>query len=265
MHFQIPFCWGFLFAFSKSHKNFYILKSDWRASMTNAMNSWFCYKRFIFVLLLNKLLCNSTEVATIANWKLCRLLNGELLKSQTLTCADSKCSHCASRLRLPFDILQVMTMVNAQVAKCGERTSRHIHQLTMFVLEKKKKKKLPFSVVASFLCDRVCQNLSQPLHALVRSMLRSRAGFSSMTAWTIRCDDPVRGCSALFQMWPLHSGCSLLHIHPVFSSVFFCQSCSAEVLMYKSMFLVLSAIGVKLLVRSTAIRVQSSVSCIFLM
>lgn len=47
--------------------------------MTNAMNSWFCYKRFIFVLLLKELLCNSTEVATIANWKLCRLLYGALL------------------------------------------------------------------------------------------------------------------------------------------------------------------------------------------
>lgn len=101
--------WTFLFAFSKSCKDLYTLKPD-RLYITNAMKSWFCYEQFIFVLYW-KLLCNTTETHTIANWRL-YLLKGALLSHQTLTCGDSKCFHCAVCLHLPFDVLQIMTMVN---------------------------------------------------------------------------------------------------------------------------------------------------------
>lgn len=103
--------------------------------MTNAMNSWFCYKRFIFLLLLKTLLCNSTEVGTTANWKLCRLLRGALLSHRPSRVLTQKCFHRALRPRLPFDILQVMTMVNGECGEMwrGECSSRHTHPLQTFV------------------------------------------------------------------------------------------------------------------------------------
>lgn len=111
----LPFagsCLNFSVCIRKSCKDFYIMKSD-GLYITNAMKSWFCYKQFIFVLYW-KLLCNTTEISTIANWRLYYLLKGALLSQsdQTLTCGDSKCFHCAVCLHLPFDFLQVMTMVN---------------------------------------------------------------------------------------------------------------------------------------------------------
>lgn len=101
--------WTFLFAFSKSCKDFYTLEPD-RLYITNAMKSWFCYEQFIFVLYW-KLLCNTTETHTIANWRL-YVLKGALLSHQTFTCGGSKCFHCAVCLHLLFDVLQIMTMVN---------------------------------------------------------------------------------------------------------------------------------------------------------
>lgn len=179
MHFQAPFYWVSLFAFSKTCKDIF---ASWSPTgfMTNAMNSWFCYKRFIFLLLLKTLLCNSTEVGTTANWKLCRLLRGALLSHRPSRVLTQKCFHRALRPRLPFDILQVMTMVNGECGEMwrGECSSQHTHPLQTFVLGEK----LPFFFSLSLLsrpslCDHVRPNLSQPLHALVKSMLQSRAGF----------------------------------------------------------------------------------------
>lgn len=148
--------------------------------MTNAMNSWFCYKRFIFLLLLKTLLCNSTEVGTIANWKLCRLLRGALLSHRPSRVLTQKCFHRALRPRLPFDILQVMTMVNGECGEMcrGECSSRHTHPLQTFVLGKNCLFFFFFFLLSRpSLCNHVRPNLSQPLHALVKSMLQSRAGF----------------------------------------------------------------------------------------
>lgn len=200
MHFQVPFYWVSLFAFSKSCKDIF---ASWSLTgfMTNAMNSWFCYKRFIFLLLLKTLLCNSTEVGTTANWKLCRLLRGALLSHRPSRVLTQKCFHRALRPRLPFDILQVMTMVNGECGEMwrGECSSRHTHPLQTFVLGKNCLFFFFFffSVVASLpLWPRPSESQSAVARACqVDAPEQSR--ISSMTAWTIRCDDLVCGCSAL--------------------------------------------------------------------
>lgn len=70
----------------------------------------------------------------------------EPLLPQSQTCADSKCFHCALRLRFTIRYIYSPSHDNGErkmVAKCGrgECSSRHTHQLTTFCFGEKKKKK----------------------------------------------------------------------------------------------------------------------------
>lgn len=238
--------------------------------MTNAMNSWFCYKRFIFLLLLKTLLCNSTEVGTIANWKLCRLPRGALLSHRPSRVLTQKCFHRALRPRLPFDILQVMTMVNGECGEMcrGECSSRHTHPLQTFVLGKN-----CLFFFSFFSCCRVPPSVTTSVRISVSRCTRLSSRCSRVEQdflhdcmnhkvwWSCVC-----GCSALSKIVTFTFGpLTFAHWSCFFVSFFFyVNPVPLRCWCIKSMFLVLSAIGVKLLVRSTAIRVQSSVSCIFL-
>lgn len=144
-----------------------------------------------FCTLLKKLLCNTTGVDTIAKLKAILSPQRSPPQSQTLKVL----SLCITPA---FTIRSSVSCDDGKCPKMWQSAERLVQLIVYSQTQTLVLGKLPFSVVISSLCDHFHRSESQSaVHVLVKSMLASRTGFPSMTAWTIRCDDLLYGCSAL--------------------------------------------------------------------
>lgn len=124
-------CVNFSVAFRKSCKDFYIMKSD-GLYITNAIKPWFCYKQFIFVLYWT-LLCNTTEISTIANWRLYSLLKGALL-SQSYQTLSRVVTQSALQCMPAFTIWYSASNDNGKCYKKHGWQQAFLERLVQFIL-----------------------------------------------------------------------------------------------------------------------------------
>lgn len=166
----------------------------WRALWQMPWTHDFVTSDLFLYFYLKKLLCNSTEVATIANWKLCRLLNGALLSHRCVLTQSAFTVHYACVYHLIFS--KSWRWWTQRWRNVERRAQLTTYSSTHDVCFGKKKLPLflllrPSSVTASVrISVSRCTRLS--------GRCSGAEQISSMTAWTIRCDDLVCGCSALF-------------------------------------------------------------------
>lgn len=186
------------------------------------------------------------ERSNIANWRLSSFVTGALLSQsqQTLKCGDSKCFQC-------MPAFTIWHSASNDDGKCYENTWQKINP----VLRRHTILRYCLSFLGYFF------TLSKPCKQMSR-----KTWISWWTAWTKGCDDFLRECSLpsfsdlFISAFHISGFCTLI--------LYFCQSCSPEVSMYKSMFLVLSKNWCKISHEKHShkgpIISVLSVSCIFL-